>query len=191
MCKMGDEDATSHENETKKKEAKLILEEEELKIILEKEAKALEETKSSLSESDKKFAESVEKFIKKEWGEGKWEIGFIKCMSGHATSLPKEVKEAVIKYGPEKAYEKLSNVEDEEIYNKVFQACEKSVDTAQKSDGIQEEIKATLSESESDKKFAEVVEKFIKKELGKMDPFLRHCFKVWIPLREHFRDPIT
>ena len=31
----------------------------------------------------------------------------------------------------------------------------------------------------------------LEKELGKMDPFLRHCFKVWIPLREHFRDPIT
>ena len=36
-----------------------------------------------------------------------------------------------------------------------------------------------------------IPEKFIEKELGKMDPFLRHCFKVWIPLREHFRDPIT
>ena len=36
-----------------------------------------------------------------------------------------------------------------------------------------------------------IPEKYIEKELGKMDPFLRHCFKVWIPLREHFRDPIT
>ena len=34
-------------------------------------------------------------------------------------------------------------------------------------------------------------EEVLEKELGKMDPFLRHCFKVWIPLREHFRDPIT
>jgi CRP-like cAMP-binding protein len=31
-----------------------------------------------------------------------------------------------------------------------------------------------------------IPEKFIEKELGNMDPFLRHCFKVWIPLREHF-----
>ena len=169
ICKMGNEDKKDHEDEIKKKEAKLALEKEELKIILEKEKKALEEIKSSLSESDKKFSESLEKFIKKEWGEGKWEIGFIQCMSGHATSLPKVVKEAVIKYGPEKAYEKLSNVEDEEIYNKVFQACEKSVDTAQKSDGTQEEIKSTLSESESDKKFAEVVETFIKKDWGDGD----------------------
>ena len=169
MCKMGNEDKKDHEDETKKKEAKLTLEKEELKIILQKEVKALEEIKSSLSESDKKFAESVEKFIKKEWGEGKWEIGFIKCMSGHATSLPKEVKEAVIKYGPEKAYEKLPNGEDEEIYNEVFQACEKGADTAQKSDSVQEETKSTLSESESDKKFAEVVEKFIQKEWGDGD----------------------
>ncbi len=36
-----------------------------------------------------------------------------------------------------------------------------------------------------------IPEKFIEKELSKMDPFLRHCFQVWIPLREHFRDPIT
>ena len=28
--------------------------------------------------------------------------------------------------------------------------------------------------------------KFLEKELDTMDPFLRHCFKAWIPLREHF-----
>ena len=31
-----------------------------------------------------------------------------------------------------------------------------------------------------------IPEKFLEKELEKMDPFLRHCFKTWIPLREHF-----
>ena len=36
-----------------------------------------------------------------------------------------------------------------------------------------------------------IPENFLEKELVKMDPFLIHCFKVWIPLREHFRDPIT
>ena len=103
MCKMGDEDTTSHENETKKKEAKSTLPE---------------------SESDKKFAEVVEKFIKKEWGDGDWEKGFIKCMIGHTTSLSKGLKEVVIKYGPDKAFSKISNQEDEVVYNKVFKACE-------------------------------------------------------------------
>ena len=28
--------------------------------------------------------------------------------------------------------------------------------------------------------------KFLEKELDTMDPFLRHCFKAWIPLSEHF-----
>ena len=36
-----------------------------------------------------------------------------------------------------------------------------------------------------------IPEKVLEKELAQMDTFLRHCFKVWIPLREHFRDPIT
>lgn len=36
-----------------------------------------------------------------------------------------------------------------------------------------------------------IPEKILEKELTQMDPFLRHCFKVWVPLREHFRDPIT
>ena len=31
-----------------------------------------------------------------------------------------------------------------------------------------------------------IPEKVLEKELAQMDPFLRHCFKVWIPLREHF-----
>ena len=31
-----------------------------------------------------------------------------------------------------------------------------------------------------------IPEKVLEKELAQMDTFLRHCFKVWIPLREHF-----
>ena len=81
----------------------------------------------------------------------------------------KEVKEVVIKYGPEKAYEKISNQEDEKAYNEVFQVCEKDNDIAQKSDDTQEKTKLTLSESESNKKYAEVVEKFILKEWGDSD----------------------
>ena len=59
------EDTTAREKVTTKEETKPALEE----------VKALEKIKATLSESDKKFAESVEKFIKKEWGEkviGKW-----------------------------------------------------------------------------------------------------------------------
>ena len=56
---------------------------EHIENILKYQKKALEEIKSSLSESDKKFSESLEKFIKKEWGEGKWEIGFIQCFFGN------------------------------------------------------------------------------------------------------------
>ena len=31
-----------------------------------------------------------------------------------------------------------------------------------------------------------IPEKVLEKELAQMDTFLRHCFKTWIPLREHF-----
>ncbi len=112
MCNMEDEDITAHEE------------------ITTKETK--EEVKPIASESNDKFAEAVEKFIKKEWGESDWEIGFIQCMIGHATSLSKEVKEVVIEYGPEKAFGKISNQEDEITYNKVFQACEKNSEAALK-----------------------------------------------------------
>ena len=54
---------------------------------------------------------------------GKWV--FIQCMVGHAASLSEEVKEAVIEHGPEKAFEKISNEKDMEVYGKVFSACEK------------------------------------------------------------------
>ena len=80
----------------------------------------------------KEEAVAVLEFIKKEWGEGKWEMGFVQCMIGHAASLSKEVKQVVIEYGPEKAFRKISNQEDEITYNKVFQACEKNSETALK-----------------------------------------------------------
>ena len=81
-------------------------------------------------ELDKKYAVAVEKFITKEWGKGDWEMGFIKCMVGYAASLSEEVKEAVIEHGPEKAFEKISNEKDMEVYGKVFSACEKNSEAA-------------------------------------------------------------
>ena len=96
---------------------------------------------------DKKFAEVVEKFIKKEWGDGDWEKGFIKCMIGYTTFLSKGVKEVVIKYGPEKAFSKISNQEDEVAYNKVFKACEKDSDAALK---VAMESESTSSEYSSE-----------------------------------------
>ena len=68
-----------------------------------------EEIKKTVSELDEKYAEVVEKFIIKEWGDSDWEKGFIKCMIGHATSLSKETKKIVIENGPEKAFDKISN----------------------------------------------------------------------------------
>ena len=53
-------------------------------------------------------------------------------MIGHAAFLSKEVKEVVIEYGPEKAFGKISNQEDEITYNEVFQACEKNSEAALK-----------------------------------------------------------
>ena len=32
-----------------------------------------------------------------------------------------------------------------------------------------------------------IPEDLLLKELSSMDPFLRHCFKEWIPLSEHFK----
>ena len=34
-----------------------------------------------------------------------------------------------------------------------------------------------------------IPEDFLKKELATINPFLRHCFKSWIPLREYFSNP--
>ena len=50
----------------------------------------------------------------------------------YTTSLSKGVKEVVIKYGPEKAFSKISNQEDEMAYNKVFNACENNSEAALK-----------------------------------------------------------
>jgi len=120
-------------------------------IIAHEEVIVKEETKPILSVSDKQYAEAVEKFIKKEWGESDWELGFIQCMISQATFLSKEVKEVVIKYGPEKAFEKISNQEDELAYNKLFQACEKGAEAALKAEReSQSQSSTTSSESFSE-----------------------------------------
>ena len=89
----------------------------------------------------------VQKFIIKEWGDSDWEKGFIKCMIGHATSLSKEVKEIVIENGPEKAFNKISNEEDQMAYDKVFQACEKNSEAALK---VAQESQSQSSETSSE-----------------------------------------
>ena len=104
-------------------------------------------------ELDKKYAVAVEKFITKEWGKSDWEMGFIKCMIGHAASLSEEVKEAVIEHGPEKAFKKISNEKDMEVYSKVFSACEKNSEAAlaQANRALDEAAKQeTTSESSSE-----------------------------------------
>ncbi len=143
-CKMKVEDTTAREKVTTKEETKPVLEE----------VKALEKIKATLSESDKKFAESVEKFIKKEWGESDWEMGFIQCMISHTASLSKEVKEVVIEYGPEKASRKISNQEDEMVYNKLFKACEKGAEAALKAENKTKE--ETAAQETTSKSFSEV-----------------------------------
>ena len=142
-CKMKVEDTTAREKVTTKEETKPVLEE----------VKALEKIKATLSESDKRFAESVEKFIKKEWGESDWEMGFIQCMISHTASLSKEVKEVVIEYGPEKAFRKISNQEDEMVYNKLFKACEKGAEAALKAENKTKE--ETASQETTSKFFSE------------------------------------
>ncbi len=142
-CKMKVEDTTAREKVTTKEETKPVLEE----------VKALEKIKATLSESDKRFAESVEKFIKKEWGESDWEMGFIQCMISHTASLSKEVKEVVIEYGPEKAFRKISNQEDEMVYNKLFKACEKDAEAALKAENKTKE--ETAAQETTSKSFSE------------------------------------
>jgi len=124
MCKMNSEDKTAHEEVVKE-----------------------EEIKETVSELDEKYAEVVEKFIIKEWGDSDWEKGFIKCMIGHAASLSKEVKEIVIGNGPEKAFDKISNEEDQMAYDKVFQACEKNSEAALK---VAQESQGQSSETSSE-----------------------------------------
>ena len=110
MCKMEGQDTKSHETVKETKE----------------------EINTTVSELDSKFAEAVETYILKKWGDSDWEKGFIKCMIGHSAILSTEVKETIIEYGPEKAFKKISNENDGEAYNKVFQACEKNSETALK-----------------------------------------------------------
>jgi len=89
-----------------------------------------EEVSNVTLDSDTEFAYAVEKFIKKEWGEGDWEIGFINCMVGYESSFSEEIKKAVIKYGPEKAFNKIKNRKDLSTYDKVFNACERNSEDA-------------------------------------------------------------
>ena len=125
MCNMEGQDATAQEKEVVTKE----------------------EIKTSVSEFDEKYAVAVETYILKKWGDSDWEKGFIKCMIGHASSLSKEVKEIVIENGPEKAFKKISNEEDEMAYNKVFQACEKNSEAALK---VAQESQSQSSETSSE-----------------------------------------
>ena len=74
-------------------------------------------------------------------------------MIGHATSLSKEIKEAVIEYGPEKAFRKISNQEDEMAYNKLFKACEKGAEAALKAENKTKE--ETASQETTSKFFSE------------------------------------
>ena len=92
----------------------------------------------------------MEKFIKKEWGESDWEIGFIQCMVGYAPSLSKEVKEAVIEHGPEKAFKKISNQNAVEVYSKVFSACEKNSEAALKAANEAKDKDATEQKTSSE-----------------------------------------
>ena len=113
----------------------------------EKEVVTKEEIKTSVSEFDEKYAVAVETYILKKWGDSDWEKGFIKCMIGHTSSLSKEVKEIVIKNGPEKAFNKISNEEDQMAYDKVFQACEKNSEAALK---VAQESQNQSSETSSE-----------------------------------------
>ena len=138
MCKMSNEDTTTHEEVVKE-----------------------EEIKETVSELDEKYAEVVEKFIIKEWGDSDWEKGFIKCMIGHATSLSKETKEIVIENDPEKAFGIILNEEDQMAYNKVFQACEKNSEVALKA--------AQESQSQSSEHYSEAQ---IKSSIIKLEEYL-------------------
>ena len=125
MCKMEGQDATAQKKEVVTKE----------------------EIKASVSEFDEKYAVAVETYILKKWGDSDWEKGFIKCMIGHASSLSKEVKEIVIENGPEKAFNQISNEEDQMAYDKVFQACEKNSEAALK---VAQESQSQSSETSSE-----------------------------------------
>ena len=99
---------------------------------------------------DSKFAEAVETYILKKWGDSDWEKGFIKCMIGHSAILSTEVKETIIEHGPEKAFKKISNENDGEAYNKVFQACEKNSEKALKAASAASESQSQSSTTSSE-----------------------------------------
>ena len=132
MCKMEGQDTTSHETVEETKE--------EIK----------EEINTTVTELDSKFAVTVETYILKKWGDSDWEKGFIKCMIGHSAILSTEVKETIIEYGPEKAFKKISNENDGEAYNKVFQACEKNSETALKAASAAGESQSQSSTTSSE-----------------------------------------
>jgi len=128
MCKMEGQDTTSHETVEETKE----------------------EINTTVTELDSKFAVAVETYILKKWGDSDWEKGFIKCMIGHSAILSTEVKETIIEYGPEKAFKKISNENDGEAYNKVFQACEKNSETALKAASAAGESQSQSSTTSSE-----------------------------------------
>jgi CO dehydrogenase/acetyl-CoA synthase beta subunit len=75
-------------------------------------------------------------------------------MISHTASLSKEVKEVVIEYGPEKAFRKISNQEDEMAYNKLFKACEeKGAEASLKAENQTKE--ETAAQETTSKSFSE------------------------------------
>ena len=128
MCKMEGQDATAQKKEVVTKE----------------------EIKASVSEFDEKYAVAVETYILKKWGDSDWEKGFIKCMIGHSAILSTEVKETIIEHGPEKAFKKISNEKDGEVYDKVFQACEKNSEKALKAASAASESQSQSSTTSSE-----------------------------------------
>ena len=108
------------------------------------------EINTTVSELDSKFAETVETYILKKWGDSNWEKGFIKCMIGHSAILSREVKETIIEHGPEKAFKKISNEKDGEAYDKVFQACEKNSEKALKTARAASESQSQSSTTSSE-----------------------------------------
>ena len=95
-------------------------------------------------------------------------------MIGHTASLSKGVKEVVIKYGPEKAFGKISNQEDEMAYNEVFNACEKDSEAALK---VARENQ-TQNESTSSEYFSEAQ---LKSSIAKLEEAL-------IETTEHYKN---
>ena len=59
-------------------------------------------------------------------------------------------KQVVIEYGPEKAFRKISNQEDELAYNKLFKACEKGAEAVLKAENESQSQSSQSSTISSD-----------------------------------------